>query len=341
MKIENYDVDVDPTDLLIALRQDLANIGVHRLREIRHTGGKNIAFTCPFHKGGQEHKASCGLVLYDTTTIKAGTVHCFTCGYTKSLFEMISELFGKQDFGDYGKTWICKTFDITFEKPLFSFKTVTPTKVQINQQMARMLGKYGMSDEELQKYRYIHPYMYERGLTGDVIERYDIGYDANFVDSKGNKIECITFPIYDNRGKVEHIIRRAIHKKQFFIPSGYQKGLYGEFQFERDKHLFPGARHIYVTESIINCLTLVKWGYPAIALNGTGSYEQMKKIGKHYLRPRLVFDGDPPGRRAMEKWAIYLKKHSHCISVEIIYVPLNKDINNLKKAEFEKLEVYG
>lgn len=34
--------------------------------------------------------------------------------------------------------------------------------------------------KELDRYRYIHPYMYKRGMTDDLIEKFDVGYDPAF-----------------------------------------------------------------------------------------------------------------------------------------------------------------
>ena len=67
----------------------------------------NIQFCCLVHKGGQEQKPSCGMTTNtkqksDGTFITAGTVHCFTCGYTASLPQMISYVFGKDDGGIFG-----------------------------------------------------------------------------------------------------------------------------------------------------------------------------------------------------------------------------------------------
>ena len=57
----------------------------------------NIQICCPVHNNGQEKRPSCGISRVDKIIngkkIPAGTVHCFTCGYTETLPEMISYIY--------------------------------------------------------------------------------------------------------------------------------------------------------------------------------------------------------------------------------------------------------
>ena len=72
--------------------------------------------TCPVHKNGQEHKPSCGLSIIDKyrgdKLIPGGTVHCFTCNYTATLTEFISNCFGYQDAGLFGNKWIKAQYNV-------------------------------------------------------------------------------------------------------------------------------------------------------------------------------------------------------------------------------------
>lgn len=59
--------------------------GAGLLKEIKNTGS-DLMCTCPFHANGKEHNPSCGVLLQQKVTkdktYEAGTVHCYTCGYT-------------------------------------------------------------------------------------------------------------------------------------------------------------------------------------------------------------------------------------------------------------------
>src|SRR5699024_12271850 len=58
-----------------------------------------------------------------------------------------------------------------------------------------------IDDEQLEQYRYIHPYMYSRGLTDTIINYFDIGFDK--------KYNALTFPVKDTEGNVCLIQRRS------------------------------------------------------------------------------------------------------------------------------------
>ena len=99
----------DEVEVISELRDQLALNGIQRFHTIRRTQN-HIQVNCPFHKDGQESKPSCGITTNDIKQgdkiVKAGTVHCFACGYTGSIEEMISKLFGREDFGAFGIEWL-------------------------------------------------------------------------------------------------------------------------------------------------------------------------------------------------------------------------------------------
>ena len=71
--------------------------GAGLLREIKNTGS-DLMCTCPFHANGKEHNPSCGVLLQKKVTkdktYEAGTVHCYTCGYTADLPQFVADLLG-------------------------------------------------------------------------------------------------------------------------------------------------------------------------------------------------------------------------------------------------------
>ena len=52
---------------------------------------------CPFHNGGNEQKPSFGISLHEQVKngvlYKSGFGHCFACGYSKPLNQMLSDIF--------------------------------------------------------------------------------------------------------------------------------------------------------------------------------------------------------------------------------------------------------
>ena len=196
-----------------------------------------------------------------------------------------------------------------------------------------------ISEDELDKYRYTHPYMYQRKLTDEVINLFDVGYDPNFIinfkDKNGKpqqKVigECLTFPIHDKDGNVIFIARRAIHSKIFHYPEGVLKPVYGIFQLPKN------CNEIILCESIINALTCYVYGKVALAFNGTGSpaqYEQLLSLPcRHFI---LALDPDEAGYKGEQRLKKYFKNR-RMLSKYII--PEGKDINDLSRDEFNNLQ---
>lgn len=324
----------DEMDVLVELRSQLALNGLDRLRDMRRLPS-SIQVTCPFHKGGQESKPSCGISTVDIKKgdriIKAGSVHCFTCGYISTLEEMISRLFGREDFGAFGSQWLRKNFlTVEYEnRPDITLDMSRHSKKESQKQ------EY-VSEEELDTYRYTHPYMYKRKLTDEIIDLFDVGYDANFeLETKNgvNKIKCITFPIRDITGGTLFVARRSVEGKFFHYPNGVLKPIYGVYELSKlDK--FP--EEIIICESIFNCLTCWVYGKYAVALNGTGSASQYEQLLKMPNRKFVLgLDPDKAGNSGRRKL------HEHLGKTKVItdlIIPQGKDINDLTLEEFKNLE---
>lgn len=325
----------DEMEVLTELKSQLALNGIYLFKTIRPITN-HIQFSCPFHKDGQEMKPSCGITTTDIKygdgkVTKAGTVHCFTCQKVCNLEEMISYCFGKNDFGAFGVEWLKKNFitvqyenreglDLDLDR---GKKEVVKTKTYI-------------SEEELDKYRFTHPYILRRKITEDVIELFDVGYDDCFIlkakSGKEYQLRCITFPVRDITGGTLFIARRSIDSKLFHYPRGVIKPLYGVYELSL---LEKYPDEIIVCESIINCLTCWSYGKYAVALNGTSTPDQIKELINLPCR-KIILGLDPDdagnnGRRKIKK-QIGNKK-----LVSDLIIPEGKDINDLTKEEFDNL----
>ena len=186
-----------------------------------------------------------------------------------------------------------------------------------------------LTEEELSSYRFTVQYMYDRKLTDEVIEKYDIGFDPNFVlPGRKKATPCITMPVHDKDGNVLFFCRRAIDVKIYNYPENVVKPVYGIYQLPK------GCKSVIICESIINALTAVVYGYCAVALMGTGNayqIDQLKRLGVQEFV--LCMDPDDAGRRGAKKLKNALK------SVALVWnisLPDGKDLNDLEnKAEFD------
>ena len=321
--IDNNKVVITPIrDIIDMLQQQLYAEHINKLSQVQYKQ-LNARITCPVHKGGQENTPSCDILLYDKETINqfgekvtvpAGTVHCFGCGYNASLVRFIADclnisyrkatewLLGFIDYEileeqrDIGE-------DIFKEKCIYNNYNELPV----------------ITNDVLKEFDYFHPYMHERKLTDDIIEKFEIGYYP--------KEEVLTFPVYVN-GQCLFIAKRKVKYKKFIMPKVEPKPIYGLDYVENEKE-------VYITESIINALTLWSYGLKAIALFGTGSKYQIDLLNNVNIRKYILcLDGDEAGINGRNR----LIKGLNNKIVTYIEVPEDKDINDLSKEEFFKLE---
>lgn len=343
MYINNQLFNCDCGEILTELQTQLSINKIPLLHTIRDSG-KDYMIQCPYHNNGQERKPSAGIRKTD------GMFHCFSCGETHSLQEVISYCFGHTDdlLGTFGWKWLNKNFaaikveerediEIDLERNNISDKNNVRNNRLDNSDSTKSIF---VSEEELDSYRYYHSYWAERGITDDnIIELFDLGYDT--------KTDCITFPVRDIKGNCLFVARRNVKTKFFNYPKGVEKPLYGLYEL----HKCNGTRNlntlkqrgnwrfstIFVCESMIDCILLWQAGHYAVALNGTGSelqFEQLNKLpSRHFI---LATDNDKAGQKAKEKIKANVKNK---LITEIDFPKDIKDIGDLGKSQrFEDIK---
>ena len=326
IKLQDTIIQASTEDVINTLRFDLAQKGLNRFAVVR-LNGENLQSNCPFHKNGQERKPSFGV------NGDIDRCHCFSCSWSGTIEEMISELYGYQDEGKFGKRWLIKRFNTveieTRPNIMEGFNARANTNIihhisncydeKGNKTTRRFLHNSTeyeeITEEELDKYRYIHPYMSERGLTDEIIERFDIGYDRERKE--------ITFPVRDIEGRCVFVAGRSVERKFFRLPKGIDKPIYCADKFRTGTY-----RTAYITESFLNCLTCWKYNKPAMATIGTGNQKQYEILNKLPVREYiLAFDPDEAGRKATERF----RKNVHGKIIKKLVYPDNRDINELQE----------
>lgn len=321
MKINDVYFNVELMDILIELKSELNSNGIELISKIKD-GPTDIQICCPYHNNGQERRPSAGIRKED------GIFHCFACNEVHSLPEVISHCFGYTDdiVGKFGWQWLLKNFatvqveerksiDLDFDRSVRIFSVGNSNYV---------------TEEELDKYRYIHPYMYKRGLTDEVIEIFDLGYDAS--------TESITFPVKDVSGNVLFVARRSVKTKWFNYPEGVEKPLYGLYEY------YKGVLHrqqetwqdVIVCESMLDALSFWTVGKYAVALNGLGNELQFKQLRELPCRKIiLATDNDAPGLKARKR---IRQNVTNKIITEYLFPKGRKDANECTKEELKNLE---
>ena len=256
--------------------------------------------------------------------------HCFGCGWKGTLPEMISNVFGKDDFGLFGGHWLIKNF--------VSIEVENRPELDLNfSRIKNIEQKKLVSEATLSKYRLYHSYMYQRKLTDEIIELFDIGYNE--------ETQCITFPVRDINGNCLFVAERSVNTKFFHYPSGVEKPVYGLYELNAIRnvnghpvHILPNfPTEIIICESMIDALTCWVYGKPAVALNGLGNLLQMKQLRELPVRKFiLATDMDEAGLRARE--FIKSELRNKIVTEYRWDLQIAKDINDMSKEYFDSLQ---
>ena len=332
MQINDVVFHAELIDIIKELQTQLQLNNIHLLGKIKDTVN-NVQVCCPYHKDGQERKPSAGIHK------ETGIFHCFACGEAHSLQEVISFCFGYYDdiIGTFGWQWLLKNFatieleerkDVKLDfsrNNFYNGNARNSNSVGGGRSSNNSSNRPFVSEEELDSYRYIHPYLYERKLTDEIIELFDLGYDA--------ATESITFNCQDIDGNCLFVARRSVKTKWFNYPSNVEKQLYGIYQLHQ---LNPFPDEVYVCESMIDCCLLWKHKRYAVALNGLGTELQFKQLREMPCRKIiLATDMDKSGLKARNRIKLALKNTK---LITEVFLPIGrKDIGECTDEEIENL----
>ena len=310
----NKQIDTPVKTLLEALRQQCSVSGNGRLRTVDYKA-INARVPCPIHKDGQETTPACDVLLEDKISygrhINAGTVHCFACGYQASFVRFVKDCLNVPY--RVATEWLLNVSSFSFVQTKRDVQ-----EIEDRSESDPYADIVGVTTDELRKYDYIHPYMFQRKLTDEIIEKFEVGYSPTE--------KCVTFPVYVN-GKCIFVAKRKVAYKKFIMPPIDPKPIYGADYLTGDE--------VIVCESVFNALTCYVYGKEAVALFGTGSeyqIEQLKKLPQRKII--LALDGDNAGRNGARRIAHALTNKI----VTFLNVPDGKDINDLTREEFNSLE---
>ena len=337
MIINDVQFNCELSDILTELVNQLRANNIPLIAKQRDSGD-HIQITCPYHSNGMERNPSAGIRKSD------GILHCFACGEVHTLPEVISHCFGHDEdlIGTWGWTWLLKNFAIV---QVEERKDVELDFIRKRLPAPWRNSNY-VSEEELDKYRYTHPYMKKRGLTDEVIAMFDIGYDRN--------TDCITFPVRDIHGNCLFIARRSVKTKFFNYPEGVEKPLYGLYEYYKDIHdktyigTWAGQEitsgkyalqslPVIVCESMLDALSFWTVGKYAVALNGLGNELQFKQLRELPCREIiLATDMDERGLAARER--IRKNLNGTKLIAEYFFPDGRKDANDCTKEELQNLK---
>ena len=313
MIINNVPFETDLMSILEELRSQLSANGITLFHSMRDTPD-NIQVCCPYHKDGQERRPSAGIKKSD------GIFHCFTCGETHTLQEMISHCFGRDDdiVGAFGWEWLLKNF-LTV-----SIEERKSLNLDFLRNQEEKIASY-INDDELDKYRVYHPYMWKRKMTPEVVEIFDVGYDE--------KTKSITFPVRDVHGRCLFVARRSVVTKFFNYPAGAEKPVYGLYELSQLER-YP--QEVIICESMIDAIYFWTVGKYAVALNGLGNELQFQQLRVMPCRKFILCtDSDDAGMKARAR---IRKNIRNKLITEYVLPDGRKDANDCTQEELLTLQ---
>lgn len=185
-------------------------------------------------------------------------------------------------------------------------------------------------------------YLVGRGITLETIRRFRLGYargddlakyfrfrgwdlqlakELGLVTERGEFFrERIILP-ERRKGRAIYLIGRKTRKYQevkYLGLPGVGKPLYG-------LEMSQGSKEVFIVEGAFDLLTLVQWGYPAVALLGSHLKSEWKEELAFARRVFILTDSDEAGRAAAHRLADSFRERA------IIVPPLPgaKDVNEL------------
>lgn len=240
--------------------------GAGLLKEIKNTGS-DLMCTCPFHANGKEHNPSCGVLLQQKVTkdktYEAGTVHCYTCGYTADLPQFVADLLGLSSPVE-GFKWLVNQYNYQTEErdlpDLDMYRGSTAKSSVLEESLVKQYTQNLLQSEEA--CRYLH----KRRIANWVLEAYELGFDP--------EDKTVLFPVRGMDGKVIFYKGRSIAGKHFYnakevdktsVVFGLWEILNGSFSWGTSDQI----EEVWITESEIDALSLISYGVPAVAIMPT------------------------------------------------------------------------
>ena len=253
--------------------------------------------TCPFHKNGKEHSPSCGVLLKEKVVrekkYEAGTVHCYTCGYTADLPQFIADVLGLEN-SLAGYKWLVGKYN-------YSAQEREPLDLNLYRGQAQKASY--MDEEEVERFNkellnspVACEYLHKRKIANWILGAYRLGYDP--------ADKTVLFPVRDMQGRVVFYKGRSIAGKHFYNAKEIDKSslVFGLWEI-CNGHFANGVAtpdtEIWITESEIDALTLISYGFYAVAIMGSHiSEEQCKELERApFRRFVLATDNDEAGRK--------------------------------------------
>ena len=265
----------------------------------------------PFHCLNPEHTDKNPSMSLNPKTNK---VHCFSCGATYDLIDLIGM--------DYNLTDNKEKFKKAYELYNIQVDEYQGNSNSSSRKEAEAKKEEQPADQE-QKPDYLNyyiscvnnlskcSYLKDRGIPEEVAKKYLVGYDPDF-----KAFKALIIPTSKSSYVARNIDKKADDKNRYRNTGSSL--LFNSLVLEKSK------RPIFITEGEIDALSIISLGFEALGLGSTTNITRLIEEVKKQ-RPEavliLALDNDEPGKKAQEK--------------------LKTELEGLKIYYYEPFDLYG
>lgn len=312
---------------MIDVKRILEEANLHSAGEYHITAmeemGDNIVINCPYHKGGTERTASFSILTKDKMsrngTIDAGVGHCFACGASRTLPQLISHIMGQESI-EQSTEWLKKNYGVNISTAPQVRLLVPPTE----------------EDGETLEYKHYrveyHEFFQRRGITPQSVQLFELGID--------NQFGYAVFPIKNKHGECKMLFKRSLEGKRFYNTAGAKKEnlLFGLNTLYENLTHYANAQQVWIVESVIDAILLWQQGYLALAmLQAIPTEAQLELIGALPFNELIIAtDNDDAGHKGYKEFEDKLKGKT---LYRLQYQQHQKDIGDFTEKEMREAQI--
>jgi DNA primase len=238
-------------------------------------------------------------------SIEKEVYHCWSCGISGGLGKL---------FDTYANKKQKKTFNLLRPDTNQPKKKREKKKIQLPEGYTQFKDSNPIYPPHKEALNYLKT----RGITDEIIERYQIGYTM-----KGEKSGRIIVPSFDSKGELNYYIARS------WNPKSKMKYMNPEAEKEKiifDEHLIDWDKNIYLVEGVFDAFFLPN------SIPMLGKYISELLFTKIYTQATkdiiICLDGD--AWKDAEKLYRELNGGSLYGRIKIVKLPVDKDVCDLK-----------
>lgn len=307
-------------------------VSLLKLQKSKHSKG----FICPLCNSGEGRKGT-GAFMQGTSNPTHFT--CFSCGFEGDYFDIVAGMQGLErgSLEAFNKGY--ELANISIDTP----RAVLPVPVKENKQEAKQEALpnyeeyYSLCNSRANETNYFSL----RAINEAMIERFNLGYDSNWISPKALKegfnpkpTQRIIIPI-DSCSYTARATSDSVEK-------GYQKLKEGSGKTLFNAKALLDQETLIVVEGELDAISIVQCGGNAVGLRSTTNYSLLvdKLKARNKNRPVvLALDNDKAGQETTK--AILQKAKEEKLQVKFYVINLygnNKDANETLVNERELLE---